>query len=210
MAVKSAASLSRARYPAVGPLVRHCVAFLNVPLITCEAVEGIQIRQPPKSRSSAKQLHRPSAVYATRRFGRGLDGVVHDTISNSCHSDVVREHYRRVAGSLTFGKAGWAALPKARANSRCLQSAAPHDKSSLLRDKGHAQGASQAALYGPGGCHRPGRCRFSGTLTESQGRRGRNRHQAGCSKAQDTARRATATSHATLAVALTLQGCGTE
>jgi hypothetical protein len=45
---------------------------------------------------------------ATRKFGRGLVGVfaVHDTISNqnpSCHSDVVLEHYRRVAGSLTFG-----------------------------------------------------------------------------------------------------------
>jgi hypothetical protein len=33
--------------------------------------------------------------------------AVHDTISNqnpSCHSDVVLEHCRRVAGSLTFGK----------------------------------------------------------------------------------------------------------
>jgi hypothetical protein len=44
----------------------------------------------------------------TRRFRRGRVGVfaVHDTISKnpSCHADVVLEHYRRVAGSLTFGK----------------------------------------------------------------------------------------------------------
>src|ERR1700719_550590 len=83
-------------------------ALLNVPLITCEAVEGIQIWQPAKSRCFAKELHRPSAAMAARRFGRGLVGVfaVHDTISKkpSCHSDVVLEHYRRVAGSLTFGK----------------------------------------------------------------------------------------------------------
>src|SRR4029077_5317489 len=72
--------------------------LLNVPLITCEAVEGIQVRQPAKSWCSTKKLHRPSAVEATRSFRRG-----HDTISNvSAH--VVREHYRRVAGSLTFGK----------------------------------------------------------------------------------------------------------
>ena len=45
---------------------------------------------------------------ATRRLGRGLVGefAVHDTISKnpSCHTDVVLEHYRRVAESLTFGK----------------------------------------------------------------------------------------------------------
>ena len=85
------------------------VALLNVPLITCEAVEGIQIRQRAKSRCFAKELHRPSAAMAARRFGRGLVGVfaVHVTISNqnpSCHSDVVLEHYRRVAGNLIFGK----------------------------------------------------------------------------------------------------------
>ena len=83
-------------------------ALLNVPLISCDAVKGVKIRQPAKSRSSAKQLHRRGAAMATRRFGRGLVGVsaVHDTISKnpSCRNDVVLEHYRRVAGSLTFGK----------------------------------------------------------------------------------------------------------
>ena len=74
-----------------------------------QAVAGVQVRQPAKSGSSAKQLHRPSAAMATRKLGRGLVGVfaVHDTISNqnpSCHTDVVLEHYRRVAESLTFGK----------------------------------------------------------------------------------------------------------
>ena len=86
-----------------------------MPLIAGKAVEGIQIGQPAKSRSLAKQLHRPSAVIATPRFGRGLVGVVvvHDTISNQTSysekervriGDVVLEHYRRVAGNLTFGK----------------------------------------------------------------------------------------------------------
>ena len=45
---------------------------------------------------------------AAGQAGRGLVGVfaVHDTISKnpSCHSDVVLEHYHRVAESLTFGK----------------------------------------------------------------------------------------------------------
>ena len=90
-------------------VVGHCFAFLNMPLITYAAVAGVQVRQPAKSGSSAKQLHRPSAAMATRKLGRGLVGVfaVHDTISNqnpSCHTDVVLEHYRRVAESLTFGK----------------------------------------------------------------------------------------------------------
>ena len=90
-------------------LVGHCFAVLNMPLITHAAVEGVQVRQPAKSGSSAKQLNRPSAPVATRRLGRGLVGVfvVHDTISNqnpSCHSDVVRVHYHHVAESLTFGK----------------------------------------------------------------------------------------------------------
>ena len=34
---------------AIGSLVCYCLAFLNVPLITCDAVEGIEIRQPAKS-----------------------------------------------------------------------------------------------------------------------------------------------------------------
>ena len=46
-----------------------------------------------------EEVHRPSAVEATRRFRR-----VHGTISNVSANDVVREHYRHVAGSLTFGK----------------------------------------------------------------------------------------------------------
>src|SRR5262249_27169094 len=79
-----------------------CHAFFNVPLIARDAVEGVQIRQPAESRSSAKQLHLPSAIYATRRLRRGLVAVfaVHDTIPTkpSCQSYLVSEHYRRVAG----------------------------------------------------------------------------------------------------------------
>jgi hypothetical protein len=58
-------------------LVGPCVSFLNMPLVTYAAVEGVQIRQPAKSRCSAEKLHQPSAPVATRRFKRE-----HGTISN--------------------------------------------------------------------------------------------------------------------------------
>ena len=47
--------------------------------------------------------------------------AVHDTISNqnpSCHSDVVLAHYRRVAGSLTFGKTPLGRLDEGGSNGR--------------------------------------------------------------------------------------------
>jgi hypothetical protein len=42
-----------------------------VPLVTCQAVEGIQIGQSTKSRSSSKELHRPSTAEATRQLRCG-------------------------------------------------------------------------------------------------------------------------------------------
>jgi hypothetical protein len=36
----------------------------------------MRVRHPAKTQRSSKQLHRSSAVKATRRFGRGLVGVV--------------------------------------------------------------------------------------------------------------------------------------
>jgi len=50
-------SLSRQTCPTLGPLVYYRVAFLNVPFVTSEAVEGAQIRQPVKPCCSAKQSH---------------------------------------------------------------------------------------------------------------------------------------------------------
>jgi hypothetical protein len=86
-----------------------------VPLIAGDAVEGVQIGQPAKTRCSAEELHRPRTLMATRSPRRGLVGViiVHDKISNQIGSqkelvrigDVVRNHYRCMAKSLTFGKA---------------------------------------------------------------------------------------------------------
>jgi hypothetical protein len=53
---------SLSRQTTMRPLVYDCVAFLNMPYVTSEAVEGVQIRQPvSKPFCSAKQLHRRSA-----------------------------------------------------------------------------------------------------------------------------------------------------
>jgi hypothetical protein len=79
--------------------------LLNVPLITCEAVEGVEIRQP-----SNREVRRSSCIGLAQLWQRGGLGAVllaylpSMTRSPTCHSDVVLEHYRRVAGSLTFGK----------------------------------------------------------------------------------------------------------
>ena len=54
--------------------------FLNVPFVAGAAVKGTQIGQPTKARCSAKELHWRCTVRATRSFGQGLVGVVHDTI----------------------------------------------------------------------------------------------------------------------------------
>ena len=88
----------------VGSLVARGVPFFDVPRITCETVKGVQVRQPTKPGCSAQQLHRPRAVMAARKLGGGLVGVAHDPISSS-PLDVVREHYRRVSGSLILGNA---------------------------------------------------------------------------------------------------------
>ena len=56
--------------------------FLNVPFVTGAAVKGTQIGQPTKARCSAKELHWPRTVRATRSLGPELFGVVHDTISS--------------------------------------------------------------------------------------------------------------------------------
>jgi hypothetical protein len=47
------AFLSRHDRPAMRRLANNCAAFLNVPRITCEAIERVQIGQPAKSRCSA-------------------------------------------------------------------------------------------------------------------------------------------------------------
>ena len=69
--------LSRQTRAVIDQLIRACVAFLNMPLVTYAAVEGVQIRQPAKSGCSTKELQRPIAAGATRRLRRG-----HGTISD--------------------------------------------------------------------------------------------------------------------------------
>ena len=88
----------------VGSLVARGVTFLDVPLVTCETVKGVQVRQRAKPGCSAKQLHRPRAVMAAPSFRRGRVGLAHDTISrNPLH--VVLVYYQGVAGSLILGNA---------------------------------------------------------------------------------------------------------
>ena len=117
----------------VGSLVARGVTFLDVPLVTCETVKGVQVRQRAKPGCSAKQLHRPRAVMAARSFGRGRIGVAHDTISSS-PLHVVRVHYQRVAGSLILGDASlrWAREPdghKTRLSPTCARIISGRDRS---------------------------------------------------------------------------------
>src|SRR5262245_17316536 len=59
-------------------LIGVSASFLNMPLIACDAVKGAKVGEGCKSRCSAKQLHRPRAIYASR----GLLGLTHGTISS--------------------------------------------------------------------------------------------------------------------------------
>jgi hypothetical protein len=107
--VRSSATVSRQTCSATRQLVGPCVSFLDMPLVIYAAVEGVQIRQPAKSRCSAEKLHRPSAAVARRRFRRG-----HGTdLQCAPPKHVVPQHYRRVAGSLTFGKTSFAPSERA-------------------------------------------------------------------------------------------------
>jgi hypothetical protein len=69
--------------------------FLNVPFVAGAAVKGTKIRQPTKPRRSAKELHRPRTAMASRSFGQGFVGVVHNTISGvsaGCGAQALRLH----------------------------------------------------------------------------------------------------------------------
>jgi hypothetical protein len=106
------------------PSWRHCstIGFASAISSGCAALDnpdGLPLVGAAQACSSVNLMGRPpqrgihhkrpmQLLRKTSRFGRGLVGVfaVHDTISKkpSCHSDVVLEHYRRVAASLTFGE----------------------------------------------------------------------------------------------------------
>ncbi len=76
-------------YPS-GRLLR---AFLDVLLATCSTLEGIQIGQSAKPSRLANELHRTSAMKATRRWRRCgvFDAIgIHDTSTHQSASGAGR------------------------------------------------------------------------------------------------------------------------
>jgi hypothetical protein len=93
----------------MGRLFRYCAAFLNIVLRRTSRFGGLpDLYSFYCVTCDEWQLHRPSAAEATWRFRRDLlvylSSMTRSPTKPSFLTNVVREHYSRVAGSLTFGR----------------------------------------------------------------------------------------------------------